>query len=574
MSHFFNFFLDNSILSLKYKLFIFFLIILLLIATILEMLSVGMVIPLITALFDKDNIDRFNLFIPKFVLENNSNENNVIYYFLFLLIVIYALKNIFIFFQHYTQITFIKKVALLLQYKMLKNYSMKDILFFKNTNTAEILRDYQSELSIFTNILLQRFIVIVTELFIIVGLISFVFFIDRVISTYILIYFLSLSVGYYIFLQKKLFTLGSSRQHYTKETIKFLTEFVNLFLELKLLKKENFFLSRTSLAYTKVVESLTSKLFYTPILRLLIEFFFILLFCILVFVLLSNNKSLTDIITLLGFLAAAAFKLIPSINKLNTAIHEFRYYLPTAKKIMENIQDNKNEIKEIRKIEKLENFENLDIDELSFSFDDKKIFDNAKITLSINKIYGIIGKSGAGKTTLLNILMGFYPSKSKLYYNKKKYIQDFKSIQDQISYVPQNVYLYDDSIIKNVILNDIVTESDISKVKEIFNKLNLLDFVNNLESGLDTIVGEKGAKLSGGQVQRIGLARAIFHDRRIIILDEFTSALDNKTENELLEFLKTISENSTIIIVSHRLKPIEICHETYEIKNNKLIKFS
>lgn len=572
MSYFFKFFLDKSILSIKYRFYIFIIFILLLISTILEMLSIGMIIPLITSLFDSGNFQKFEKIVPDIILNNKESKNFIIYYMLTLIIFIYAFKNSFLFLQHYFQISFIKKISLKLQFNMLKSYSIKDSLFFKDTNSSEILRNYTEEVKIFTNILVQRFLIIVTEIVIIFSIIIFIYFINPIISIFIFLYFSILSFGFYFFIQKKLFNFGKQRQQFSKETIKYLNEFINLFLEIKLLNKLNFFLDKTSKAYTKVVESQTKRLFYSPILKLLIEFFFILLFCLLVYLLVSQNKNLNEIISLLGFLAAASFKLLPSINKLNAAIQEFRYYLPTAKKVIENVNVNTNI--ELEKTEKnlLKDFESMRINNLKFSYKDKEIFNNAKINFHFNRIYGIVGKSGSGKTTFLNILMGFYPSNQSILYNEIHQLSDFRPIQNQISYVPQNVYLFDESIIKNITLKNDLIETDVEKVKKIFENMGLSDFVDNLKYGLNTIVGERGTKLSGGQIQRIGLARALFHNRRILILDEFTSSLDNKTENELLKFLQSISKNITIIMVTHRQKPLEICNEIFEIKHKQLLK--
>ena len=531
-----------------------------------------MIIPLITSLFDSGNFQKFEKIVPDIILNNKESKNFIIYYMLTLIIFIYAFKNSFLFLQHYFQISFIKKISLKLQFNMLKSYSIKDSLFFKDTNSSEILRNYTEEVKIFTNILVQRFLIIVTEIVIIFSIIIFIYFINPIISIFIFLYFSILSFGFYFFIQKKLFNFGKQRQQFSKETIKYLNEFINLFLEIKLLNKLNFFLDKTSKAYTKVVESQTKRLFYSPILKLLIEFFFILLFCLLVYLLVSQNKNLNEIISLLGFLAAASFKLLPSINKLNAAIQEFRYYLPTAKKVIENVNVNTNI--ELEKTEKnlLKDFESMRINNLKFSYKDKEIFNNAKINFHFNRIYGIVGKSGSGKTTFLNILMGFYPSNQSILYNEIHQLSDFRPIQNQISYVPQNVYLFDESIIKNITLKNDLIETDVEKVKKIFENMGLSDFVDNLKYGLNTIVGERGTKLSGGQIQRIGLARALFHNRRILILDEFTSSLDNKTENELLKFLQSISKNITIIMVTHRQKPLEICNEIFEIKHKQLLK--
>ena len=236
--------------------------------------------------------------------------------------------------------------------------------------------------------------------------------------------------------------------------------------------------------------------------------------------------------------------------------------MPSAKIITEIISISSAKKKDKNEYQKFFNskFKKFEIKNLNFSFSENVIFKNLNFIMKKNKIYGIQGESGSGKTTLLNILTGLYDTDSEIYFNDEK-INSIKQIQNQICYVPQNVYLYDDTIINNIILGDNIDENIQIKVKDILKELKLDDLINSLPKGINTFVGENGTKLSGGQIQRIGLARAMYHKKEIIYLDEFTSALDNQTEKEILHFLKKLNRDLTIIIVTHRHEPLNICNE-------------
>lgn len=572
MKYLIEFFFSKNILNRKYKIFSFFLIITLIVVSILEMMSIGIIIPVLGALLDPGN-DKLNFIKENINFTKKFSNNDYIIFLICVFIFIFAIKNIFILFQNYIQVYFIKKLTLLIQYKMIHSYSKKNILFFKNINSSEILRDFQSELIIFTNVVINKFFIILSELFVLVGIIGLVFYIEPKISFVMIIFFLSISLVYYITIQKKLNKYGIDRHFYSKETLKVLSELINLFPQIKLLDKKDFFFSRVSDSFSKVIVSITKKSFYVPILRLLIEFSLVLFIGSLIIFLVINQKNLNEIITFVGILAAAAFRLLPSIIRLNNSLHELKYHLPSAKVIIKNLENDKNNnFQDNLKKDDIPEFQELKIKNLSFSFDQKIVFEKINFEIKKNKIYGIIGQSGYGKTTFLNILTGLYDVETEIIYNKKIKLSNFKILQRQMCYVPQNVYLYDDSILNNITLGDKLSNNSSNRIEKIFKRLGLTDFINNLPENLNTIVGENGTKLSGGQVQRIGIARALYHKKKIIFLDEFTSSLDNQTETELLEYLKEISNETTIILVTHRKQPLKICDEIYEIENKVLKK--
>ena len=573
MNYLVKFFFHKGILSIKYKIFSIFLIFSLILTSILEMISIGLIIPVLDTLLDKNSEPKFNFFIDKLTDTDNFTNQDYLRYFIILLIIVFALKNTYIFLQNFIQITFIKKVTLLAQYKMIINYSKKNIGYFKNINSSEILRNFQSELIIFTNIVLNRTFTIISEILVVLAIVSLIFYVEPKISFAILSFFILISSIYYLFISKKLSKYGFDRHHYTKETLRVLSELIHMFPQVKLLNKKKFFFQRVNISFSKVIVSLTKKQFYSPILRLIVEFAMVFSIGVLIIFSIMEEKQTHEIITFIGVLAAAAFRLLPSILRINTSLHELKYNLPTAKTITELISSSKlsNEIKSNYPKKIITRFSKLEFKNLNFSFKDKEIFNNLNFKIEKNKIYGIKGESGSGKTTLLNILIGLYDATAEILYNDEK-ISHTKQIQNHMCYVPQDVYLYDDSILNNIILGDDVDEDIIKRVEVILKKLKLDDTINLLPKGINTPVGENGAKLSGGQIQRIGLARAMYHKKEIIFLDEFTSSLDDYTESKILSFLKDLNNDLTIVIVSHRQEPLKICDEIFEITNKRIKK--
>ena len=208
---------------------------------------------------------------------------------------------------------------------------------------------------------------------------------------------------------------------------------------------------------------------------------------------------------------------------------------------------------------------------INFSYGNKQIFKDLNLEIKGKKIIGIVGPSGSGKSTLLNIILGLLKSNQGevIYFvDQKKYNVPHTNL---FSYVPQDIFLLDDSVLTNIVFGK-NKEIDHSKINKVLQQVDLIKFINSLEDGLSSNLGDKAKKISGGQAQRISLARALYHDSEILVLDEFSNQLDNDTESKILKIIENLRHTKTIVLVSHKNSVMNICDEVYEIKNQKLIK--
>ncbi len=185
---------------------------------------------------------------------------------------------------------------------------------------------------------------------------------------------------------------------------------------------------------------------------------------------------------------------------------------------------------------------------------------------------GLMGESGAGKSTLADIILGlFTPQKGNITVDGKNIFDSKTMWHKMIGYVPQSIFLLDDSV-RNNILFGVCGEQDDDKVWAALNQAQLKEFVQGLPDGLDTILGERGIKISGGQRQRMAIARALYYNPEILILDEATSALDNETEGAIMEAINRLHGRKTLVIIAHRLQTIEKCDMVYRVENGKIAR--
>lgn len=214
----------------------------------------------------------------------------------------------------------------------------------------------------------------------------------------------------------------------------------------------------------------------------------------------------------------------------------------------------------------------VDIKNVDFSYDKKKIIDNLSIHIPEKTTTAIVGPSGGGKTTLCHLIARFWDvdkgTVSLGGVNVKEYSMD--SLMKNFSFVFQDVYLFQDTIANNIRFGQ--KDAPIEKVIEAAKKACCHEFIMSLPKGYDTVIGEGGASLSGGEKQRISIARAIMKDSPVIILDEATANVDPENEKELVEAIDALTREKTIFMIAHRLKTVRNADQILVIDHGKIVQ--
>ena len=561
--------------KIKKKFFILFLLILLL--TILDVLSIASLIPFLSVLSNDE------LFSNKFVILifetfNFIDKSNFKKITILLIIFTYSVKFFF------TLIIIFKKNRIL--YDFYTKISNKLMGIYLNTSYSNSIKTklYQKintlsgEVENFVSTLIDAIVIIILELLTITLIVIFLFYMypsETLFICIFLIFFCPLLVYFY---QKKMKFLANDRLGHFNNLQKKILEGLNGFRDVKINNKETFFLSSFNKSVNSVSESLykISNIMQTP--RYLIETISICILLIVMLINLDTFENNSNNIIFLGIFAGAALRLLPSINKLVVYTNNIKYAVPILNQILADIKNNLPE--QIQKNERnifLDN-KKIKFNNVYFDYNENKnkddfILQDINFEINNQEFIGIFGDTGSGKSTLIDILSGLLkPSLGTVFSDSKNINDAVHSWRNNVGYVSQFPYLLNDTIEKNIAFGYNQENINENALKIAMKNAVIYDFVNNLPLKEKTIVGENGKSLSGGQVQRIGIARALYKDPSILIFDESTNSLDMNTEKEFMDVLRKLKNDRTIIFVTHKLELLNHCDKVFQTVNNSLKK--
>ena len=563
----------NTILSIDKRIKVYFLFFSTLIISVLDLIGLSSILPILLILSDPNYLN--NKYI--IILLNNFyflNKDNFLLYSIVFLFSVFLLKIILSLLFHYIKYKILWNYYEKISNRLISNYVKIDYLDFLNLKIYEKSNMLKSKVDYFIMGVIDPFFILLLEGLTIILIFIFLIYYDPASTLKVISALGFLVIFLMYFLGKKLKKLGTKRHNLHNFLQQQINQALNGVKDLKLSSKENFFLKNFYLVTKNMRYSMISINSWQMIPRHALEFLTIISFILICFIGFSSGKNFSELIILLGLYSAATFRIMPSLNRVMVSYNSIKQTKTVIDKIFLDFSIAKNitsfSDKSDRANQNIGEINNIEIKNLNFKFPNQKEFLIKDLELKIEKgqYIGIYGRSGVGKTTFVDLFSGLInPSSGSIKINsieRQNILPEWKS---SIGYVSQKIYLNNTSIKDNVVFGLPIDEK---KVLTCLKNAQILDFVNRLAQGIDTMVGENGANLSGGQIQRLGIARALYRNPKILIFDESTNSLDNETENAFMQVIDIIKDKKIILFISHKLSLLNRCDKIYEIKDKKL----
>lgn len=455
-----------------------------------------------------------------------------------------------------------------LSVKLLREYLAKPYVFFLDRNTSSLATNILSE----AKQAVRGFVLAALQL-LSRGIVT-LFVLALLVSLYPLLAlmtfgFLGAAYGItFLFVRRGMAESGRLRSQADRARFQAASEALSGIKDIRILGREEPFLRRFArhsrvyekqMARQQVIASVPRYAFET------IAFGGMLL---IVLVLLLRGQGVQDIVPTLGVFAFATMRLLPALQSLFAALTALRFSTPSIDVLHRDLEALGRRPQPSRPAAPLPFRESIELRNVRFTYPGapKPVLDGFDLRIEANTTVGLVGATGSGKTTTVDILLGLLePEEGQLLVDGVPITEENRRAwQANLGYVPQQIYLADDTIAANIAFGVRPEEIDMAAVERAARLANVHDFiVSELPDGYETVVGERGVRLSGGQRQRLGIARALYHDPKVLVFDEATSALDNVTEESIFRAVSELGKSKTIVMIAHRMSTVRGCDVIY-----------
>lgn len=570
--------------------------ILILIGGLLETLGVSMMVPLVQGIMEPEALCQNEivgkvlhfLHIETADIGQVGDGNRLIIIMLAALMALFVIKNAYLLFQTYVQNTFVTRNRNRMISRVMREFLNRPYEEYLGADIPTVFRLTDSDIPNAFQLILVL-IQMITEIVVSAFLCVVLVVVSPVMTVFIVAIFLGMTLLLSKILKPRLNAIGRKNQEIQSRIAKWRIQSIYGLKDVKVLHREEFFVRNYYESGSIGANVARNYAVLNNLPRLLIETIFIVSMLAFIMVYILRGGNINVLIPQLTAFAVAAVRIMPSANRINTYMSEIAYSQPCLDYLYENLnegmkQDVNGSVTGYGKdVPKKANHtktalqDKIVLDHITFAYPgtDKNIFTDAHMEVKRGQSVGIMGPSGAGKSTIVDILLGLlHAQKGTITWDGQNIFDDYDAWLSQIGYIPQSIYLVDESIRDNIAFGIDADKIDEKRIWEVLEEAQLKEFIEELTEGLDTTIGDRGVRISGGQRQRIGIARALYHDPEILVFDEATSALDNDTEQAVMDAVNSFHGKKTMIIIAHRLNTIEKCDVIYKVDGEKIVESS
>ncbi|MBD1136483.1 ABC transporter ATP-binding protein [Pelagibacterales bacterium SAG-MED49] len=543
----------------------------------LEMIGVASIMPFVAVLTNSELVETNIYLIKMYKLSSIfgvENKND----FLFLLgIIVFILLILSISFKALTQYAKEKYVEMRIYSisgRLMKKYMCQPYSWFLNRNSADLEKTILSEVATVVIGNIAPIIELTSKTMIAIALVALLLINDTKLTLIIFFIFILFYGSIYIFSRKYLSFLGEEKLKSNQLRFTSVSEAFGGIKEIKLGGLEKFYTERFSQSAKIFSQRQVTARLFKVLPRYVLETIAFGGVLLVILLLMSQKGSFQNALPFIAVYIFAGYRLLPAFQSIYASINELRFAGPSLDNLFDEFQKlkalNLDKRKDILRLNKTINLKNI-----SFNYPNtsKLALKNINLIIPAKTSIGLIGATGSGKTTLVDIILGLLEVKEGILEIDDQIItnENLRTWQNNIGYVPQNIYLADDTVAANIAFGVKPEDIDQNAIEQAAKNANIHNFViNELPKKYQTTVGERGVRLSGGQHQRIGIARALYHNPQVLIFDEATSALDNQTEKVIMETVYKLSKDITVILIAHRLSTLKNCESIFLLDKGQL----
>ena len=556
---------------------IIFIVFIFILASSLDLIGLGLIGAYLSIIVDPEYF--FSRLPDSYILENLSlmNKAEMITFTGLVLVVVFLFKVVATLISNYIIYRFSVRRQFKLQKKLMNRFINQEYEIFIQRNSKE----YIAAVSIYTRRfkdVLQAMLRMTSDFFVFCAVVVTLALVSYKTLLVLVGLFLSLGVTWNLLFLRKVEGYGKQFHDGSEMMIKGVSEGISGLKEVKILGKENYFLSyfNRGIEIMASMEIKQMMISITP--RSLLELLMVIFVVLVVLMTSKTGSDLNEALVILGVFTVGAARLVPISSQLLNSINMIKYGKDAVNRVYKDVKNLGEQLENMplqSGILNNKDFKSIKIRDLSYSYPGSELASLKEINLDIKKgeFIGLVGPSGSGKTTLVDILLGLLkPQKGKVELNDSDIQYSLDTWRSLIAYIPQDIFLIDDTLKANIMFGTPETKESEARLEKAIKSSNLDKFIDSLPDGLQTRLGERGIRFSGGQRQRVSIARAVFHERDILILDEATSSLDSETEQSIVKHIQAFKGTKTIIAIAHRLSTLQNCDKLYLLKDGRISK--